>query len=620
MSYPTWNNSTWYNRNFVVQYLGSPYISLVSSNYNRPPNTTTGVWWNPYTGPSQPVLSVRQGPGITVTTGSDPSNPTVSGNYVEGQGINIENGTGTARTVSAAIPSLLASTVAPNPYGSAGVTIVGTPFQTPFEVQNTGVTGLRAGTNVTLSSGVSAGGTYAGVVTVNATGGGGGGAVSSVTGANGIAVAPETGAVVVTGPTVAGDAQTLVSLNPTTSTWTIQPSTVTGGGAGVLVDIVTPVGTTPGSYKVSNTGVTSNTGSNGICADSATGAVNLVGPTLAGDSMTLVSLNSTGNPNIWTIQPATLTAGTGIVVTPTDKSGSTPGSYQVTATGLAGVAIAPNSGLDVTTASGTATVRTARTTITGPASGWLEPPSPTSTYRFVFTAAGGGGGGGSVLTAVPRGAGGGGSGAFGEGAFLVGPGGRVVYGLGVGGAGGTTTAPGILDGSPGGYTAIIPYSFASGLLIAGPTILQLEGGTGGMSGQTVGNGGNGGAVSTNLYGTAMTYSFAGGGGGTTAGYTPAGSRGTGIGGGNGTVGDLGVQGPGGTGGGNNNIDYSATAIFAGGGAGGGLSGGLGGLPTGAGNGGLGCGGGGAAGGLPPPASDGGNGGPGFLSYYWEFVA
>jgi len=120
---------------------------LTSSGGNTPTIQNTGI------------LTVNQGNGITVTPGQ---NPTIINNGVtqifNGNGISADQSTGNVTLNNTGVLTLSTS--------GQGIANIGTP-QNPI-IQNTGVTQLIAGTNISLSGST-------GSVTISASGGGGGG-------------------------------------------------------------------------------------------------------------------------------------------------------------------------------------------------------------------------------------------------------------------------------------------------------------------------------------------------------------------------------------------------------------------------------------------------------------
>lgn len=364
----SWNASIKYSRNALALYQGTTYTSLANSNQGNVP-LYSPAWWTAGIAPSGGVTSVTGGTGVTVAGSSA---VTIQANLgITGTGMSIDPGPGDV-----------------------------------LNFENTGVVGLVSGPGIKLNSVANQRTPQTGVVDIDMDTSAG--TVTGVTGANGTQVSPTTGAVVVTGASVLGDSQTVVAFaagsGSGSDTWTVKPSTVTAGGAGIFVDAVAAGAGGPGTlgtYKVSNTGVRS------------------------------------------------VAAGSGISV-----SATTGDNVSIANTGVLGVSIAAGSGLAVTSAAGVSTLRTARVTISSAQVGFIVAPFTNSMFNYVISGGGGGGCGGYTNPSGPGGVGGGG-GSSGETAsgYLFVPQGKAVYfSVGAGGAG--SAGNGNTSASNGGSTSI----------------------------------------------------------------------------------------------------------------------------------------------------------------------
>lgn len=286
MSYAGWVQFQWYQRQAIVSYAGGAYQSLVDSNYNRNPITTTG-YWAPYGPSANPVQTIAAGSGIQV--GGTQTVPIVALNIKNGTGAQLVSGTGTQLTIEGAISDIKA---AATPGLPPGILVVGTPYEGDYTLQNTGILAVNAGTGISVTSPIN------GAVTVSATGTAG---VSSVAGGAGITISPAdpgTGAVTVTNTGLlrldAGDNSIYVNGVATGHDQITAPLTA---GAGISAVLGSAVGS---GYTIANTGVTGVAVGAGIGVSPSTGVGNV---TLSNTGVT--SLASGLGTSVGATSPAT---------------------------------------------------------------------------------------------------------------------------------------------------------------------------------------------------------------------------------------------------------------------------------------------------------------------------
>ena len=444
MSYAAWNASTWYSRQNIVSFLGTAYVSVANSNYNRTPGGASGEgWWTPYTGTGNVVQNVTAGTGISIDS-SVATNPIVSAKYSTGSGMLITPGSGTPaslifQSAVADIQNARTSLTYLNP----GVNVVGTPFGGTYTVQNTGVLAVAAGTGISITPSAAP---RVGEYTIAATGGGGG--VSQLTATDGS-----------------------IKLNPT-------------GGIGTVDVSVNPAAFPVGSVITSGPGLSSST-SAGVVTLSNTGVTQVTtsGPGIASSTTAgVATLSNTGVTQV-------TSADGSVVIASGDGTGTVPLKMPLVAS--EGINVAPGStgGYSLATQAHLSQATTTTDIAT------------TQDAYFHYELCGGGGGGGasdwgtfSGYSNQTFGGGGGGSGFIQSGTVFLPAGSTIGWVIGHGGDGGTFTLGSSTNGTGGGDSQLFingrytPFAtaagggFGSARNVLGTPFVQGSGGNGAYGG------------------------------------------------------------------------------------------------------------------------------------------